>query len=260
MGLLLTLFTNGTLIREAIAERLAEAPPNRTEITLYGATASTYEAVTGVTGSYARCCAGIETLLRYRVPLGLKTTITRQNVGELEAMRQMAHTWGVPFSAGWLLSKRRDGRHSDVDDCRLSASACVGLEGTDRASACEWTKVALQRSPLEANSDSFQCDAGKAAFIINSAGEMNACADLPLPAARPLEIGFEGAWKLVQRFVDKAPPRAAGCLGCDTQGYCRCCPAWSFLETKTLTEPVPYLCAIARARREHYAHIACRAQ
>ena len=43
MGLVITLFTNGTLITRAIAERLAQAPPSRTEITLYGATAATYE-------------------------------------------------------------------------------------------------------------------------------------------------------------------------------------------------------------------------
>lgn len=98
LGLILTLFTNGTLITESIAARLAQAPPSRTEITLYGATAATYEAVTGVSGSYARCCAGIEALVKHRVPLGLKTTITRQNVGELDAMRQMAHTPGAcPF-------------------------------------------------------------------------------------------------------------------------------------------------------------------
>lgn len=55
MGLLLSLFTNGTLINRDIAARLAQAPPSRTEITLYGATAATYEAVTGVPGSYAAC-------------------------------------------------------------------------------------------------------------------------------------------------------------------------------------------------------------
>jgi len=43
MGLVVTLFTNGTLITGTLAARLAEAPPGRTEITLYGATAATYE-------------------------------------------------------------------------------------------------------------------------------------------------------------------------------------------------------------------------
>ncbi len=55
MGLRLMLYTNGTLITDAVAQRLAQAPPSPIEIPLYGATAATYEAVTGVTGSYVRC-------------------------------------------------------------------------------------------------------------------------------------------------------------------------------------------------------------
>jgi radical SAM protein with 4Fe4S-binding SPASM domain len=251
LGLILTLFTNGTLITEAIAARLAEGPPSRTEITLYGATAATYEAVTGVPGSYARCCAGIEALVQHRVPLGLKSTLTRRNVGDLEAMRQMAHNWGLPFSAGWLLTQRRDGARSDVADCRLSAAECVALEATDRASATEWTEAALRESPLSLDHN-FHCQAGKAAFFVSSRGEMNACVDLLLPAARPLETGFRAAWEQVQRFVDSAPPLAPLCLACEARAFCPRCPAWSQLEGGALNEPVPYLCEIARARQERY--------
>lgn len=251
LGLILTLFTNGTLITEALAARLAEAPPSRTEITLYGATAATYESITGVPGSYARCCAGIEALVKYRVPLGLKTTISRQNVGELDAMRQMAHNWGLPFSAGWLLTQRRDGALSEVTDCRLSAAECVALEATDRASATEWTEATLRKAALGPDRN-FYCQAGQAAFVVNPQGEMNACIDLPFPAAHPLDIGFHAAWEQVQGFVDSAPLLAAVCLACDVRTYCPRCPAWSQLETDTLNEPVPYLCEIARTRKDHY--------
>lgn len=251
LGLILTLFTNGTLITEARAARLADAPPSRTEITLYGATAATYEAVTGVPGSYARCCAGIEALVKHRVRLGLKTTTTRQNVGELDAMRQMAHNWGLPLSAGWLIHKRRDGTLSDVAACRLSASECVALEATGRASAIEWTKAALREATLS-HDRNFYCHGGQVAFIVNPRGEMNVCNQLPLPAARPLDIGFSAAWEQVQGYVDAAPPLAPLCLACNARAYCPRCPAWSYLETGTLTEPVPYLCQIARARKERY--------
>lgn len=251
LGLLLTLFTNGTLVTDTITRRLAEMPPSRTEITLYGATAATYEAVTGVRGSYARCCAGIDALVRYRVPLGLKATLTRRNVDELDAMRQMARNWGLPFSAGWLISKRRDGALSEVEDCRISTDECVELEATDRASADEWTEAALRESSL-GNDHNFYCQAGKAAFTINQWGEMNPCLYLIQPAARLLEIGFRAAWEQVQRFVDNAPPLAPVCLGCDVRGYCQRCPAWSAMETGTLTEPVPYLCEIAFARKARY--------
>jgi MoaA/NifB/PqqE/SkfB family radical SAM enzyme len=187
MGLILTLFTNGTLVTDRIAERLAEAPPGLTQITIYGATAATYEAVTGVPGSYARCCAGIEALLKQRIPFDLRTTITQQNFGELEAMRQMAHNWGLPFSGAWMLMQRRDGNPSNVDNCRLSAQDCVSLEAADRASADEWIETASR--DLSARSDSiFNCQAGRSMFVANSVGEMNLCVNLSKPAARPLNI------------------------------------------------------------------------
>lgn len=251
MGLIITLYTNATLITPEIAQRLSHTPPSSTEITLYGATEATYETVTGIPGSYARCCAGIEALLACNIPVEIKTTLTQQNVKELEAMRQMAHSWGLPFSAGWLLSKRRDRAPSDVESCRLSAADCVALETTDRASAVERSEAAL-REASTGRDDNFYCHAGKASFIVTPGGEMNACLDLPMPAARPLETGFTSAWSQLQHFVASAPPAAPVCLACIDRAQCPRCPAWSSLETNTLTEPVPYLCEIARARQAHY--------
>ncbi len=51
-GFLITLFTNGTLINEKIADYLAEWPPFAIEITLYGRTKETYEELTQIPGSY----------------------------------------------------------------------------------------------------------------------------------------------------------------------------------------------------------------
>jgi radical SAM protein with 4Fe4S-binding SPASM domain len=163
----------------------------------------------------------------------------------------MAHNWGVPFAAGWLLSRRPDQTPSDVADCRLSAADCVALEAADLASAHEWTERAL-RETAAGGQNNFYCQAGKAAFVINPAGEMNVCLVLAQPAARPLETGFPEAWKQVQQYVDAAPPAASECRACDALTFCGRCPAWSMMETGTLTEPVPYLCEIARARKEHY--------
>ena len=253
MGLVLALFTNGTLITTDLAARLAQAPPSRTEITLYGATAATYETVTGVPGSFAACCAGIEALVSHQVPLGLKTTITRQNVGELDNMRQMAHNWGLPFAASWLLAGRPDRTPSQVEDCRLSVADCIALEATDQASVHEWTEVALRETADRHHN--FSCHAGKASFVINPTGEMNVCLVLSQPAARPLANGFAAAWQQLQHYVDAAPPPAPACCACDALAYCGRCPAWSIMETGTLTDPVPYLCEIACARKVRYEQL-----
>lgn len=258
LGIYVTLFTNGTLVSEAVARRLSKNPPSMVEVTLYGATATTYESITISPGSYARCCTGIENLLKQQVPVTLKTTITQQNVDELEAMQQMAENWGLPFFADWLLSKRRDGLASDVDSCRLPAPECIDLEEEDRGSAHTWVEQAQRESGL-AGDDNFYCQAGQSSFVITSSGEMNLCLDLPKPTARPIDIGFSMAWHRLGQFRDSAPPISQDCMGCDAKPYCPRCPAWSYLENGSLTDPVPYLCEIAQERRNRYL-VSCDAQ
>ena len=54
-----------------------EWPPRRVEITVYGHTESTYEAVTGVRGSFQRFRRGVDLLLQHGLPLYLKTIVLR---------------------------------------------------------------------------------------------------------------------------------------------------------------------------------------
>ena len=147
MGLVLSLFTNGTLITKDIAARLAQSPPSRTEITLYGATATTFEAVTGVRGGYAACCAGIEALVSHGIPLGLKTTITKQNVGELEAMRQMARNWGLSFSGGWLLAGRPDRAHRRQTTAGCARPTAPRWRRPMRRPLTNWTRSQSAKRP-----------------------------------------------------------------------------------------------------------------
>ncbi|NTW88935.1 MAG: radical SAM protein [Desulfobulbaceae bacterium] len=253
LGLIITLFSNGTLITETVAARLAEAPPSRTEITLYGATETTYETISGVPGSYARCCNGIEALIKNSVPLSLKTTLTQQNAHELDAMQQMARNWGLSFTSDWLLTKRRDRALTDIADCRLSAVDCVKLELEDHESTNLWTEIPYRQTVSDSQT-SFNCIAGRAAFNVNPRGEMNVCIDLPLPAVPVLEIGFCKAWEQVQNYVDSALPLSHHCQDCSVRSYCSRCPAWSLQENGTLNYPVPYLCEIAQIRKNRYSN------
>jgi radical SAM protein with 4Fe4S-binding SPASM domain len=132
----------------------------------------------------------------------------------------------------------------------LPTADAIALEAADQASAHEWTESAL-KEPRD-HQHNFSCHAGKASFVINPTGEMNVCLVLSQPAAQPLETSFAAAWQQLQQFVDAAPSPASECSACDALAYCGRCPAWSLMETGTLTDPVPYLCEIAYARKAHY--------
>lgn len=251
MGLIITLFSNGTLINKKIAEELAVAPPNRIEITIYGSTAFTYEKVTGVPGSYSLCCKGIEALLRKHIPLSIKTTISKINIDEIDSMHQMAKNWGVPFSANWLLTKKRDGGESNIINCRLSANEGVLFEVNNRGITLDWMGMILNQPSVNIKNN-FNCYAGQTTFSIDPYGFMNPCIDLTKPSVQPLEIGFDSAWKKIQNFVNSSFRISDACNKCDALIFCPRCPAWSLLESDSLIDPVPYLCEIAHSRKEYY--------
>ena len=249
LGLYVTVFTNGTLITAEAAARFAESPPNRLEITLYGASEKVYEAVTGVPGSFRRCLAGIEHLLRAGVCLGLRSTLCRTNIEELPAMEEMARRWGLRFAHGALLTPRRDGRESLAPRLRLPAEACVELESSDPITAEGWCEAL--REPRGEEEGAFYCGAGKSAFFIGPSGEMNTCIDLPRPQASVTALGFRGAWEEVRRFVLSVEPSPV-CSSCPDRRACSSCPAHSLLESGDLQGPVPYLCEIARERKRRF--------
>src|SRR5437660_365316 len=88
-GFLITLFTNGTMITEKIADFLADLRPFTIEITLYGGTKETYENLTGIPGSYERCLRGIDLLLERNLPLKLKTVALSITKHEIPLMKKM---------------------------------------------------------------------------------------------------------------------------------------------------------------------------
>jgi len=256
MGILLTLFTNATLISGAAARRLARRPPSRTEITLYGASEATYEAVTGQTGSYHRCIRGIERLLEAGLRPKLKTTLSRLNAHEFDDMQAMAEKWGLSFSASWLLTKRRDFCSSSIEAIRFSPREAVDMETRDPKAVENLRRIAERDQPLESD-EPFYCHAGKCSFVIGPSGDMNVCIDLCLPRARPTEVGFATAWDQVKQFIHTVPP-ATDCVGCELTQYCSRCPAWGYIESGSLTSSVVYLCEIAKERKQRVAPVAAR--
>uniref|UniRef100_A0A7V6DPF3 Radical SAM protein n=1 Tax=Desulfobacca acetoxidans TaxID=60893 RepID=A0A7V6DPF3_9BACT len=108
-GMLIELFSNGTLIDAGLADFLRDLTPAMVEITVYGRTQATFEAVTRVAGSYERCLEGIDLLLARGVPLTLKTMVMTINAHELWDLKAWAEGLGVGFRYDMMLNARLDG-------------------------------------------------------------------------------------------------------------------------------------------------------
>jgi MoaA/NifB/PqqE/SkfB family radical SAM enzyme len=96
-GFFMTLFSNGTLLDDSLMDFLADAPPRRLELTIYGHSEEVYEAVTGVPGSYKRFRLAVEGLLKRGLLVRLKSMIMRTNAHELDEIREWATGLGCDF-------------------------------------------------------------------------------------------------------------------------------------------------------------------
>ncbi len=252
LGLNLTLFTNGTLVTPALARLLGRRPPNRTEVTLYGASPETYGAVTGHPEAFAQALAGLDRLRDAGLTLAVKATITRRNAHDLEAIRELAHARDLPLKSGWLLTCRPDGAPSAVYEDRLQPDEVIALEQTDAETRERWAGVDPARERPAATGMGMFCMAGRSSFTIGPSGLMNPCMDLTQPSSRPLQVGFAAAWEQLRQFVGTVPPTPE-CDTCDVWAYCNACPAHQKLETGSYATPDRYRCDIARLRRQAFA-------
>ena len=97
MGIMLTLNTNGTLIDERIVRCLERNPPEKVNVTLYGASGDTYQRVCGKASGYEAAIHGIRLLKEAKIPICINTTYTRHNASDMEDIVSFAKQHGIPI-------------------------------------------------------------------------------------------------------------------------------------------------------------------
>ena len=94
-GFRMALATNGTLVTERVAAKIADAGFSRVAISLDGARSATHDGFRGVPGSHALALRGVRRLRDEGVSVQINATIARHNVGELPALLDLALAEGA---------------------------------------------------------------------------------------------------------------------------------------------------------------------
>ena len=94
-GFRMALATNGTLIDERYAARIADVGISRVAISLDGADPATHDHFRNMPGSHARALHGIRLLRDEGVSVQINSTIARHNVAELPRMLDLALSLGA---------------------------------------------------------------------------------------------------------------------------------------------------------------------
>jgi len=251
-GFLITLFTNGTMITPRIADHLVEYRPFSIEITLYGATRETYEALTQVPGSFDRCIKGIHLLLDRGLPLKLKTVPTTVNFHEVYEMKRFAEQdLGVEFKFDPLINPRTDCSQSPLA-VRLSPEQVVSLEFRDALRKSEYLKMAekeLASSPSSQGPGKYTCGGGQQGCAIDPTGQMTICVLSHKDGVSLRDVSFQEGWEGRLLEIRQSPrKRQTICTTCQLQSLCSMCAANGELESGDAETPVEFLCQVAHLR------------
>lgn len=249
-GLLVTVFTNGTLITEDILELFDEFTPKAVEVTLYGATSETYERITGVQGSYEKCLKGIRALIDHQINVKLKTILMNLNRNEFFDMETMAKEWGVKFRFDPAIFP---GRKDDKEPVKLRVTAeeAIEKEFSDDHRAQEWKDFFERMQKLPFQDTLYQCGAGKTHFHIDAYGSLQPCLMVTDLNYNLTNGDFLTGWnEIFSSIRGKKTSDHNNCNRCQKRVLCGYCPGFFKLEKGTETIPSEYLCAMGHLRFE----------
>jgi radical SAM protein with 4Fe4S-binding SPASM domain len=264
LGLLVGVFTNACLITPAHVALFEKHPPRDLEVTVYGATLTTYEGITRRPGSFEAFVRGLDLLVAGGLKVRLKAMALRSNIHEFDEISHFCRERTKDYYRfDPLLHLRFDGdpaRNEEIKSERLSPAEVVAVEHAD-----EQRFGALERSCAEGElvcpdfetqtcDHLFHCGAGNGAFAVGYDGTFRLCSALWHPdTTYDLRRGtLREAWEewvpRVRELRGKNPGFLQKCRRCALVNLCLWCPAHVALETGALDEWVEYFCEVAHAR------------
>jgi radical SAM protein with 4Fe4S-binding SPASM domain len=264
-GLLVSIFTNATLVTEEHISLFKKYPPRDIEVTVYGVVRETYEAVTRRPGSFDRFIRGLNMLMVSNVRIRLKAMAIQSNLHEHNAIAEFcrAHTKDY-YRFDPQLHLRFDGdpaRNAEIRMERLTPEQIVALERADekRISAMRQKCDALINEEYTHNGCDhlFHCGAGNASFIVSYDGRFRLCSSLWAGGTTyDLRTGtLPDAWfnfvPRVRALRSQRKEFLESCRKCAIVNLCMWCPAHAHLETGEMDGSTPYFCEVAHRRAEN---------
>ena len=259
MGFVISINSNATLITEETVAWLKENPPQRINITLYGASDATYARLCGHPTGFTQVTRAIELLRDAGISVKLNCSVTPENVCDLEDIIAYSDEHKLVLQAtSYMFPPLRRDAESVGRNARFAAEECARTEVKIRRlqygaeNLREYCKAIESHQPVDTplcadcEGEGLQCRAGKSAFWVTWDGRMTPCGMVNEPAVFPFGQGFADAWQSLraQTAALHLPPE---CAGCDAKHYCHTCAAMCYTETGRYDCKPQYRCDLMRA-------------
>ena len=244
-GFMVTVFTSAALIYDEIADYFKKLPPFCIELTLNSVNKRTYEAISGVKGSFEKVMSAIYRLKERNITFKIKTQVTKQNIQELDKIRDFVEGLGIKFRPSSLLHARLN---QDITLCRLRIEPkdVLGIDKRFYISSMDEEEMLEAGSPdPHMNEGLFHCAAGSDTFYVDPYGNMILCSTVREPSLNLLKNEVADGLKLFKGIKAQEFKSDSRCKTCSIRHLCHRCPGRAYLETGDPEAPVEYFCKLA---------------
>ncbi len=257
-GFIITLFSNGILINERVADMLAEWPPFAIEITVHSMNEEIFDEIAKVKGSYKRCMNAIKLLKERGISLRLKTIAMKQNKDDISGVQQFADEIGAEFRFDPQIQPKLD-KDREPLNVRLSAQEIVDLDIKHGRIIDDWKYLNDRYGSAEPGDPSqvYTCGAGISGAYINPQGKLSACLSTQYESYDLRTGSFEEGWsEFLPKVISKKARTENKCATCQLSILCGRCVGLSYLEGHDEEAVVDFLCEVGLLRKraiEEYA-------
>ncbi|MFJ8056637.1 radical SAM protein [Streptomyces sp. NPDC096142] len=197
LGMMVQVSSNGSSLRKPpIRGLFARRRPYRLTLSVYGATAGTYNKVTRNRGAFDRFIQGLDAAHQDRLPVRLNVIVSDDNAHELDAMVALCSRYGFPHQVFTNMSPTIDGEANPL---------ATQAEGH-----------------IKARSVFTGCNAGRTFFHVNPHGIASVCKVGRDPSVNLVTEGVAALTRL-GAIAESLQLRTGGCSSCTKVGTCRTC-------------------------------------
>ncbi|KQV12425.1 MULTISPECIES: radical SAM protein [unclassified Kitasatospora] len=223
LGMLITVSTNGSrLWQPKVLDVLTTLPAYRVVVSVYGASAASYDGLTRRKGSFATFQKGMAAALEAGIPMRLNLVVTERSAHEEAAMVAMAEDWGLEHNS--------------------YVNMAPTIYGGGETLPAQSAKHLRQRKVFSG------CNAGHTFFHSDPYGVASICKVGRDPNVDLMAEGVEGLRKL-GAIADSLMLRTGGCSGCTLSGSCGVCRPMAKLYQEAKA-PLGSYCQHGRPREE----------
>jgi len=249
---IIDILSNGSLINQEIVDVLANCSVRRVQISIYGATSKTHDAITCLSGSFRRTMRGIKLLRESGIKVEIAFPLMSKNFHERYLVKNLAKSINCLISPSYMITARNNGSKDTfflrLKDDQLSEF----LEDKELSGFYAGRKPFQDHEFYFGFSDITEaapCYSGFNSCAITPSGKVLPCNQLLYEVGDLRKQAFSEIWHNSSqlKYLRTLTLRdLKECAHCKLLYSCARCPGLAFLEGGDILGPSPENCRVAK--------------